>query len=57
LPGVSTALDGIGPVLSNQSGQYEIMATTTGDKNVIAHKNGFRDRAQIVNIAGLGQGL
>jgi hypothetical protein len=56
LPGVSITLDGIGPVLSDQSGQYEIMATATGDYTVTAHKDGFRDRTQTVNIAGLGTG-
>ena len=44
------------PVVSDQNGHYEIMATTTGSKNVIAPKDGFRDRTQLVNIAGLGSG-
>jgi len=55
LPGVSITLDGIGPVLSDQNGQYEIMATATGNYTVTAHKDEFRDRTQTVNIAGLGQ--
>jgi len=53
LPGVSITLDGIGPVVSDQNGQFQIMATATGNYTVMAHKDGFRDRTQIVNIAGL----
>jgi hypothetical protein len=56
LSGVSITLDGIGPVLSNQSGQYEILATATGNYTVTAHKDGFRDRTRTINIAGLGTG-
>ena len=56
LPGVSITLDGIGPVVSDQSGHYEIMATATGNLTVTAHKDGFRDRTRTINIAGLGQG-
>ena len=41
--------------MSDQSGHYEIMATATGSKNVIARKDGFKDRTQIINIAGLGE--
>jgi hypothetical protein len=55
LPGVSITLDGIATVVSDQSGQYEIMATATGSHTVVAHKDGFRDRTQTINIAGLGQ--
>jgi hypothetical protein len=55
LPGVSITLDGTAPVVSDQSGHYEIMATATRSHTVVAHKDGFRDRAPIVNIAGLGQ--
>jgi C1A family cysteine protease len=55
-PGVSITLDGTGPVVSDQNGQYEIMATATGNYTVVAHKDGFRDRTQTVNIAGLGPG-
>jgi len=55
LSGVSITLDGIGPVLSNQSGQYEIMATATGNYTATAHKDGFRDRTRTINIAGLGE--
>jgi internalin A len=56
LAGVSITLDGIGPVVSDQSGQYEIMATATGSHTVVAHKDGFRDRTRTVNITGLGTG-
>jgi hypothetical protein len=56
LPLVSITLDGIGPVVSDQAGQFQIMATGTGNHTVVAHKDGFRDRTQIVNIAGLGPG-
>ena len=56
LPGVSITLDGTGPVVSDQNGQYEIMATTTGNYTVVAHKDGFRDRTRTINIAGLGTG-
>ena len=55
LPGVSITIDGTGPVVSDQNGQYQIMLTALGNYTVIAHKDGFRDRTQIVNIAGLGQ--
>jgi len=54
LPGVSITLDGIGPVLSDQDGQYQILATATGNYTVTAHKDGFRDRTQIIEILGLG---
>jgi hypothetical protein len=56
LAGVTITLDGIGLVLSDQNGQYVIMATATGNYTVTAHKDGFKDRTQIVNITGLGQG-
>jgi hypothetical protein len=56
LSGVSITLDGTGPVVSDQNGQFEIMATTTGSQNLVAHKDGFRDRTQTVDIAGLGPG-
>jgi hypothetical protein len=55
LSGVSITLDGIETVVSDQDGQYEIMATATGNYTVTAHKDGFRDRTRTVNIAGLGQ--
>jgi hypothetical protein len=54
LPGVSITLDGIGPVVSDQSGQYQIIASSTGNYTVTAHKDGFRDRTQIIEILGLG---
>jgi len=53
-PGVSITLDGAGPVVGDQNGQYQIMAATTGSHTLVAHKQGFRDRTQTVNIAGLG---
>jgi hypothetical protein len=53
LPGVSITLDGIGSVVSDQDGYYEIMATATGDYTVSAHKDGFRDRTRTINIAGV----
>ena len=56
LPGVSITIDGIGPVASDQNGQFQIMATATGNYTVTAHECGFRDRTQTVNIAGLGPG-
>jgi hypothetical protein len=54
LPGVSITLDGMGSVVSDQNGQYEIMSTTTGSHTLVAHKDEFRDRTQTINIAGLG---
>ena len=30
------------------------MATTTGNHTIVAHKDGFRDKTQIINIEGLG---
>jgi hypothetical protein len=56
LAGVSISFDGIGPVVSDQSGQYEIMASSTGNYTVVAHKDGFRDMTRIISIAGLGSG-
>jgi hypothetical protein len=56
LPGVSITLDGTGPVVSDQAGQFQIMATATGNHNVVAHKDKFRDRTQTINITGLGTG-
>jgi DMSO/TMAO reductase YedYZ molybdopterin-dependent catalytic subunit len=56
LPEVSITIDGIGPMLSDQSGQYEIMATTTGTHTIVAHKDGFRDSTRTINITGLGPG-
>jgi len=56
-PGVSITLDGTGTVVSDQNGQFQIMATATGNLTVVAHKDGFRDRTQIVNMAGLGPGF
>jgi hypothetical protein len=56
LPGVSITLDGAGPVVSDQYGQYGIMASSTGNHTLVAHKDGFRDRTQTVNIVGLGKG-
>jgi hypothetical protein len=55
LTGVTITIDGIGSVVSDQNGQFQIMATATGNLTVTAHKDGFKDRTQIVNISGLGQ--
>ena len=55
LPGVTITLDGNSTALSDQDGQFEINATATGDFTVTAHKDGFRDRTQTVNITGLGE--
>jgi hypothetical protein len=49
-------IDGTGPVLSDQDGHYEIMATATGNHTIVAHKDGFRDRTQTISISGLGSG-
>jgi len=56
LPGVTVTLDGIATVVSDQYGQYEIMATATGSHTVAAHKDGFKDRTRTINITGLGTG-
>jgi hypothetical protein len=56
LPGVTVTLDGIATVVSDQCGQYEIMATATGSHTVAVHKDGFKDRTRTINIAGLGTG-
>ena len=56
LPGVSITIDGIGSVVSDENGQFQIMATAIGDYNVTAHKDGFRDRTQTISIAGMGSG-
>ncbi len=53
--GVSITLDGVETVVSDQNGQYQIPATATGNHTLVAHKDGFRDRTQTINIAGLGQ--
>jgi hypothetical protein len=55
LPGVSITLDGIGPVVSDQDGQFQITDTAIGNHTIVAHKDGFRDRTRTVNIAP-GQG-
>jgi hypothetical protein len=56
LLGVSITIDGIGSVVSDQDGHYEIMTTATGDYTVTAHKDGFKDRTRTVSITGLGTG-
>jgi len=55
LPEVSITLDGMGLVVSDQNGYYQIMATATGGYTVTAHKDGFRDRTHTISIAGLGE--
>ena len=54
LPGVSITLDGTSTVMSDQNGQFQITVTTTGSHTLVAHIDGFRDRTQTINIAGLG---
>jgi len=54
LPGVNIMLDGIGPEVSDGDALYEIIATATGDYDVVASKVGFRDRTQTINVEGLG---
>jgi hypothetical protein len=55
LPGVSITLDGMVPVVSDQAGQFQITDIAIGNHTIVAHKDGFRDRTQTVNIAP-GQG-
>ncbi len=55
LSGVTITLDGIGPAVSDQNGQFQIMATATGNYILTAHEDGFRDRTQTISIAGLGE--
>ncbi|MBM3708406.1 MAG: hypothetical protein FJW69_08755, partial [Actinobacteria bacterium] len=55
LPGVSVTIDGVGTVVSDQSGIFQITVTSTGSKNVVARKDGFRDRTRNIDIAGLGE--
>jgi hypothetical protein len=55
LPGVEITLDGIDPVVSGQDGQFQIADIAIGNHTMVAHKDGFRDRTQTVNMA-LGQG-
>jgi hypothetical protein len=55
LPGVNITLDGIDTVVSDQNGQYQIMASSTGSHTILAQKDGFRDRTQTINIEGLGE--
>jgi len=55
LPGVSITLDGIATVVSDQYGQYEIIVTGSGSHTLVAHKDGFRDRTQTIDIQELGQ--
>jgi len=50
LSGVSITLDGGETVVSDLSGHYQIMASTTGSHTLVAHKDGFRDRTRTVNI-------
>jgi len=42
-------------VVSDQNGYYEVLATSTGSHTLVAHKDGFRDRTQPINVAGLGE--
>ena len=51
LSGVAITLDGIGPVVSDQDGQFQITDIAIGNHTVVAHKDGFRDRTRTVNIA------
>jgi len=56
LSGVTITLDGVGSVVSDQNGQFQITANTTGSHTMVAHKQGFRDRTQTINVEGLGKG-
>jgi hypothetical protein len=56
LSGVTITLDGTSTVVSDQNGQFQIMAPATGHHTAVAHKEGYRDRTQTVNILGLGPG-
>jgi len=55
LPGVSITLDSVETVVSDQNGQYQIMATSTGNHTILAQKDGFRERTQTISIYGLGE--
>jgi len=50
LAGVEISLDGVGPVLSDGTGNYTIRASGPGTYTVNASKDGFRSRAQIVEV-------
>jgi hypothetical protein len=54
LPGVTIMLDSIGPEVSDGDGLYQIMATETGDYDVVASKDGFRDRTRTITVEGQG---
>jgi hypothetical protein len=54
LPGVNIMLDSIGPEISDGDGLYQIMATETGDYDVVASKDGFRDRTKTITVEGQG---
>ncbi len=56
LPGVSITLDGVETVVSDQSGIYLIEVYSTGSHTFVAHKDGFRDETQTINIAELDPG-
>ena len=55
LPGVSITLDSVETVVSDQNGQYQIMATSTGSHTILAQKDGFREKTQTISIYGLGE--
>jgi len=50
LSGVQITLDGVGPVLSDINGYYEIIAPGPGTYSVIAVKEGFREKTQVVEV-------
>ena len=54
LPYVGIMLDDVGPEASDADACFWIMATATGNHGLFASKNAFRDRAQTIDIAGLG---
>ena len=50
LAGVEIISDGVGPVSSDGTGNYTIRASGPGTYTVNASKDGFRSRAQIVEV-------
>jgi len=50
LAGVEISIDGVGPVFSDGSGNYEIRASGPGTYTVNASKAGFRSRTQVADV-------
>jgi hypothetical protein len=53
LPGVTLTLDGDTFVVSDENGNYQLLAYTTGWHTVVANKVGFRSQTETINVDNL----